>query len=404
MSKGALSGYKVLDLTHFIAGPYCTRLLAGYGAEVIKIEKPGAGDGARSLGPFVGDDPHQEKSLQFLYLNTGKKSITLNLKTASGIRIFKELVADADILVENFEPRVMPSLDLGYDVLSEINPKLVMTSITNFGQTGPYRDYKGAEIVEYALSGLMNITGELDREPLKMALEVTQYTGGQAAVIPTLAAVRQANSTGKGAHVDVSIMEYAVGITEWQIGLYQAIGYITERMGNSNLKGHPWGVFQCKNGWVVIATAGPSFKYLAEKTGIEELKDPKFLSQGARVLKYSGEIDAYLLPYLLDIDLEDWKENWVEYLNGQKGAAAGWIRDINDLVECPQLKDRRFYQTVGHPFHGKATYSTGPLRMGKTPWQVGRAPLLGEDNEEICGTRLSINKKEMATLRQGGTI
>ena len=163
MLAGALSGYKVLDVTHFIAGPYCTRLLAGYGAEVIKVEKPGSGDGSRRLGPFVGDDPHIEKSAQFLYLNTGKKSITLDLKTPAGVKIFKRLVKDADILVENFEPRVMSSLGLGYDTLSEINPKLVMTSISNFGQTGPYRDYKAAEIVEYALSGLMKMTGEPDR-------------------------------------------------------------------------------------------------------------------------------------------------------------------------------------------------------------------------------------------------
>ena len=141
MPKGALSGYKVLDVTHYIAGPYSTKLLAGYGAEVIKVEKPGTGDGARRLGSFVGDDPHIEKSELFLFLNTGKKSITLNLKTPIGVDIFKRLVKEADVVVENFEPPVMPSLGLGYDTLSEVNPRLVMTSISNFGQSGPYRDY-----------------------------------------------------------------------------------------------------------------------------------------------------------------------------------------------------------------------------------------------------------------------
>jgi len=403
MLAGALSGYKVLDVSHYIAGPYCTRLLAGYGAEVIKIEKPGDGDGARRLGPFVGDDPHLEKSAQFLYLNTGKKSITLNLKTRAGVKIFKALVKDADILVENFEPRVMPSLGLGYETLSAINPKLVMTSISNFGQTGPYRDYKAAEIVEYALSGLMKITGEPDREPLKLGLDVTQFTGGQGAVIPTLAAVRQANSTGQGKHVDISIMDYSVGIVEWQLALYQAINHITPRMGNSNQKGHPWGVFPCKDGWIVLATLGSGFKYVADMVGAEELKDPKYLSHGTRV-RVSDEIDVYLLPYLADLDLEDWKNNGFEFFNTKRGAAAGWIRGVDDLVDCPQLKSQHFYKTIGHPFHGKAVYSGGPVQMSKTPWLVGRAPLLGEDNEAIYGSYLNMNDKELATLRQSGTI
>ncbi len=403
MLAGALSGYKVLDVTHYIAGPYCTRLLAGYGAEVIKVEKPGSGDGSRRLGPFVGDDPHLEKSTQFLYLNTGKKSITLDLKTSAGVGIFMRLVEDADILVENFEPRVMLSLGLGYDTLSKINPKLVMTSISNFGQTGPYRDYKAAEIVEYALSGLMKMTGEPDREPLKVGLDITQYTGGQAAVIPTLAAVRQANSTGRGQHVDVSIMDYSVGIVEWQLALYQAIDHITPRMGNSNQKGHPWGVFPCKDGWVVIATLGPGFKHVADMVGVEELKDPKYLSHGARVF-LSDEIDVYLLPYIADLDLEEWKENGFEFFNTKRGAAAGWIRGIDDLMDCPQLNSQHFYKTIGHPLHGKAVYSGGPVQMSKTPWQVGRAPLLGEDNGTIYGSHLGINDKELATLRQNGTI
>lgn len=403
MQEGALAGYKVLDVSHYIAGPYCTRLLAGYGADVIKIEKPGHGDGARRLGPFVGDDPHDEKSLQFLYLNTGKKSITLNLKSAEGIRIFKELVADADILVESFEPRVMPSLGLGYDILSEINPKLVMTSISNFGQTGPYRDYKAAEIVEYALSGLMKMTGDPDREPLKLGLDVAQYTGGQAAVIPTLAAVRQANATGQGKHVDISIMDYSVGIVEWQLALYEAIGHVTPRMGNMNQKGHPWGVFFCKDGWVVLATLGSGFKHVVDMVGAEELKDPKYLSQGARVY-LRDEIDVYLLPYFADLSLDDWKENGFKFFNTKRGAAAGWIRGVDDLVDCPQLKSQHFYKTIGHPFHGKAVYSGGPVQFGRTPWQVGRAPLLGEDNKKIFCSQLGIPEKELTSLRQNGTI
>ena len=159
---------RVLDLSHHVAGPYCTKLLADFGAEVIKVERPG-GDPARSLPPFAGDEPHPERSLLFAYLNTNKKSVTLNLKTPTGRSLFERLLSDAHILVENFAPRVMPSLDIDYSALSVEHPSLVMVSISNFGQTGPYRDYKAADIVHYALGGMMYIFGSADREPLKHA-------------------------------------------------------------------------------------------------------------------------------------------------------------------------------------------------------------------------------------------
>ena len=193
MSEGALAGYRVLDVTHFVAGPYLTKLMADLGAEVIKIEKPRQGDGARRLGPFVGDEPDIEKSLPFLFYNTGKKSVTLNLKTVQGTEIFKEMVKHADIVVENFEPRVMPSLGLEYETLSQINPAIVVTSISNFGQDGPYRDYKATELIEYATSGLMYITGESDREPLKAGLDIAQVVAGQNALVPTLAVLYSRN-------------------------------------------------------------------------------------------------------------------------------------------------------------------------------------------------------------------
>ncbi len=158
MAPSALHGVKVLDLTHHIAGPYCTKLLADFGAQVIKIERPG-GDPARNMPPFFHDERHPEKSLPFLYLNTAKRSVTLNLKSTRGIHILRELAKDADILVENFSPRVMPSLGLDFPTLRELNPALVMVSISNFGQSGPYRDYKATDMVKYALGGLMYIFG-----------------------------------------------------------------------------------------------------------------------------------------------------------------------------------------------------------------------------------------------------
>ncbi|MEE8471140.1 MAG: CoA transferase, partial [Dehalococcoidia bacterium] len=181
MFEHALSDVKVLDLTWHIAGPYCTKLLADYGAEVIKVEKPGEGDPTRRMGPFFKDDPHSEKSGPFLHLNTNKKGITLNLKTATGKKILRELVADVDVLVESFRPRVMLGLGLDYPALEKINPGLVMVSISSFGQTGPYRDFKASEIVEYAMGGEMCSTGIADRDPLKIGGNVVQYQAGTTA-------------------------------------------------------------------------------------------------------------------------------------------------------------------------------------------------------------------------------
>src|SRR4030043_1673381 len=180
MLEQALSGVKIIDLTWYISGPYCAKLLADYGAEVIKVEKAGEGDPARRMGPFFKDDPHPEKSGLFLHLNTNKQGITLNLKTATGKKILKELVKDADILVENFRPHVMPGLGLDYETLKKVNPRLVMVSISSFGQTGPYREFKAAEIVEYAMGGEMYSTGIAGREPLKLGGNVGRNQGGTA--------------------------------------------------------------------------------------------------------------------------------------------------------------------------------------------------------------------------------
>ena len=191
MTERALEGVKVLDFTHHIAGPYCTKLLADFGADVVKIERPG-GDPARRMAPFHHDEADPEKSLVFAYLNTNKQSVTLNLKSEKGIQVLKSLVEESDVLVENFAPKVMPSLGLDFETLQRTNPSLVMTSISNFGQTGPYRDYKAADIVEYALGGLMYIFGAYDGGPLKHAFNQAQFKAGTDAAAATPGLIHQA--------------------------------------------------------------------------------------------------------------------------------------------------------------------------------------------------------------------
>ena len=197
-AAGFLEGLRVLDLGHWVAGPYSTRLMATQGAEVIKVERPGGGDPARRVGPYPDGVPDLNSGALHLYLNSSKKSVTLDIGTVTGRKILRELVEWAEVVVENFHPRVMASLGLGYESLRAEKSSLVMTSISNFGQTGPYRDYKAAEINLYAAGGLMHITGDPDREPLQMAARLAQYGAGQNAFAGTLSALWRRDSTGEG--------------------------------------------------------------------------------------------------------------------------------------------------------------------------------------------------------------
>src|SRR5699024_1804110 len=209
MRKKALSQLKVIDLSWNIAGPYCTKLLADSGAEVIKVEQPKIGDPSRQEGPFPNDEKNLEASGLFMYLNNNKKSITVDIKSELGQKVIKELVKDADILVENFDPRVMPSLGLSYKILKEINPKLIMTSISNFGQTGEYVDHLATDLVAQAMSGWVTSIGEVGREPVRAGgnLNLLEYIAGTFAGMNTLASVLGRRKSGKGKHIDVSITE-----------------------------------------------------------------------------------------------------------------------------------------------------------------------------------------------------
>src|SRR3989454_7995353 len=251
----ALDDLLVLDLTHYIAGPYCTKLLADYGARVIKIERPDGGDPCRRLGPFPDDVPHPEKSGLFLHLNTNKESVTLNLKLLRGRQLFMRLVAKADVVVENFHPRVMTALGLDYPCLRPVNTRLVMTSISNFGQTGPYRDWRAQDIVIYAMGGAMNLTGLPDREPLRLALNLMAYQGGNVAATATMTGVLGAGRLGTGQHIDVALCEVHAGCIDRRttslLG-YQYPGAPRNREESIGLGVYPVGVIPCQDGYIQV--------------------------------------------------------------------------------------------------------------------------------------------------------
>lgn len=400
MADQALSDFKVLDLTWHVAGPYCTKLLADYGADVIKIERPGDGDPTRRMGPFLNDEPHPEKSGFFLYLNTNKKSITLNLQSDAGKQIFKELVKDADVVVENFSPRVMPSLGLDYETLEKINPKLVMTSISNFGQTGPYRDFKAQEIVTIAMTGMMHAMGEPAREPLKYPGYQAQYNAALNAASGTLGALFGARRMGIGQQVDVCILEGLIYVSQPSLRWPKLTGEIPGRVGTSSVRFFR-GTFPCKDGYVMpFCTIPREWPRLCETVERPDLlENPGYRTAGDR-LAHRDEFEAIFLDWVLD------RTKHEAFLAGaEKGVCIGPVYTAADLVNDPHFRSREFFVDIDHPATGTVTYPGAPFKMSETPWQVRHpAPLLGQHNEEIYAQRLGYSKEDLVRLRERGII
>ena len=398
MTNGALAGVKVIDLTHHIAGPYATKLLADHGADVLKIERPG-GDPARRLPPFFHDEPHREKSLPFLYLNTNKRSITLNLKTDEGRGILMDLLADADALVENFAPRVMPSLGLDHETLLAHNPRLVCASVSNFGQTGPWRDYRATEIVEYALGGLMYIFGAYDREPLKHAMNQAQFKAGTNLASATLMALYHQRLTGQGQRVDVSIQESIASALRDVINNYTYLGAVRRRQPNHT--GDLTRLRAVSDGYVLPNPgigASLDWQILVDFLDAPELDDPKFDNASARLE------NAEELGEILDQIFATKQKQDIFYAAHQKRFIYGVIDSPPETMENPQIKARDYYVPLEHSDLGEITFPGAPFLMSGSPWDVqSAAPTLGQHNGEVLGA-LGYDSQQMAYLTASEVI
>ena len=422
---GLLAGVKVVDLTHYIAGPYCTKLLATLGAEVVKIERPGLGDPVRQLGPFAeplpassavqldapGVNVKGETGAWFLYLNTSKKSLALDLKSQPGRKIVLRLVKTADILVENFAPGVMDRLGLGYSQLQEVNPALVMSSISNYGQTGPYRDWKATELNLYAAGGLMNITGEPEQEPLKEGAPLVQLGAGQNAFVASMAALLYAEDSGQGQHIDISIAEYATNILENALMQYSYSGVEYSRVGNRGYGRAAWGIYPCQDGFVGII-AGPDQRWpqVALIMEREELADPRFASRQGRLI-HADEVDALMLPWLLEHDKVD-----IFKAGQEEGLGFAYVATMQDILEMEQLQERDYYVPLEHPVAGTFKYPGPPISPHlfehssnkssggmDSAWVYRRAPLLGEHNQELL-LELGYTPSEIEDLKAGSVL
>jgi crotonobetainyl-CoA:carnitine CoA-transferase CaiB-like acyl-CoA transferase len=397
MLEGALNGVKVLDLSEDIAGSFCARLLADYGADVLKLEPPG-GAALRRMGPFYHDDPHLEKSLFFLLLNLNKKGATLNLETSAGQTILKRLAQHVDVIVETYPPGYLTSLGLAYDDLRRLNPSLVMTSIAPFGQTGPYADYKGEEIVEYAMSMIMSISGLQGREPLKHGGFQAQYEGGLFGAGATAMALFAQQNTGQGEHVDVSITECVASTMMATQTIYPFIGGVqARRRAEGSMFENP---MPCQDGWIIVqAGGGATWEDLANFFEAPELLEPRFADRAQRA-QHSKEMDQIILDSIKN------KSKWELFPKAaQARMLFGIVQTPSELAECPQLESRNFYREVEHPVMGRLKVPAELFKFSETPYQLRRpAPTLGQHNREIYVEGLGYTQQEFCQLRQLNVI
>lgn len=397
----ALEGIRVLEVGRGLAAPYCTRNLAAFGAEVIKVEPPTQGDAFRQSGPFLDDTSHPETSAPFLYLNTGKKSITLDLESESGVETFKRLVEKVDVVVEDLPPGCMAEMGLSYESLKETNPGLVMASITGFGQSGPYRDYKSNSMISYAVTGLMYMNGEPDKEPLTGSGHIPEYEAAIHAYNAIVAALFWRDGTGEGQYIDVSVMETMAYFHEFAIVVWTHVGILNERAGNRHPVGiHPLSLYPCKDGYVSISVATPdqydNLMLLIERPDL--LDEPRYADRHDR-WNLADEFDEILLPWLMEHTADE-----IVLRAQELRIPSGRFNNCGQLMTDPQLSARDFWMHVEHPYAGRQTYPGAPFKMSETPYQLARAPLLGEHNEDIYTDELGLSREEMLRLKAAKVI
>jgi crotonobetainyl-CoA:carnitine CoA-transferase CaiB-like acyl-CoA transferase len=371
-----LAGLRVLEIGTFVSAPFCGKLFAGYGAEVIKVEPPG-GDIARAHGPFKGGVPNRETSALFLYLNTGKKSVTLDLRTAPGRDALLRLATTADVVIENYRPADLAALGLSYAELRTVNPRLTLVSITAYGQDGPYADYRSNNLAAFAMGGQMYITGTPEGGPLKNGGYQADYQGGLNAFSAATLAVLAAERDAEGQHVDVSVQQCMAPILEAGIPYYSYMGrWSPVRRGN--FMASTIGIYPCSDGYVGVHVMPRNWEPFLNAIGREDMRsDPRFATGAAR-LQHADDLMAELYITLAPVLKRELYQR-----AGEKRAPIAFVHTMKDVLESPQLNARGILTRIDHPVAGEAVYFGPPWWMGPGGWLTGRAPLLGEHTREV---------------------
>jgi crotonobetainyl-CoA:carnitine CoA-transferase CaiB-like acyl-CoA transferase len=407
MPDSALSDLRVIESAQGIAGPYCGKLFADLGAQVIKVEPP-AGDSSRRQGPFPDDLPHDEKSGLFLHLNTGKQSVTIDISVPSGQAVFRKLLANADVLIESDGPSRTSEWELSYEDVKSEFPNLVYVSVTPFGCTGPYKDYQANSLLAMAMSSIMYNTGDPDREPLATGGTPADYIAGIHAWIGALAAIAYCAKDGSGQHVDVSLVESALSADEYNAAMYAYQGAVRRRYYSRHIFVYPSDIFACQDGYVCViggAAGFPQRGITAEDGGASPMslllgdpeldKQPLFSSGQQRILNWR-EFDALIEPHLSSRPAKE----IVELAQALRMPFAA-VPSVKDLLEDEHLAARNFFQKVEHPEAGELVHTGVPFHMSETPPSIGRAPALGEHNETTL-SELGYSQEEQTILFEYG--
>ena len=393
---GPLAGIKVLDLTRVLAGPYTTMILSDLGAEVIKIEQPGIGDESRNFGPFKNGF-----SLYFMSVNRGKRSVTLNLKSERGKTIFKQLVKQSDILVENFRPGTMKKFGLDYEALAAEHPSLIYAACSGFGQTGPFAQQGAYDMIIQGMGGIISITGEPDGPPVRVGTSISDITAALFTTIGILSALHHRNNTGKGQLVDVAMLDSLVAVLENAIVRYFATDEIPKPLGSRHPAITPFEAFESADGHVIIAIGNDVLwaKFCEHVDRKNLISDPRFSSNAERTANHSE-----LFPILSEIMRQRTTDEWIDALE-KIGVPCGPINTIDKVVNHPQVKAREMITQVVHQVTGAVEVPGVPIKLSDTPGDVDApAPGLGEHTDEILTDMLKMSSDEMEQLRQEGII
>lgn len=393
---GVLQGIRVLDLTRVLAGPFCTLQLADMGAEVIKIERPQFGDDTHFFGPFKNG-----ASGYFIMLNRGKKGITLDFKKPQAVEIFKEMVKQADVVVENFKPGVMDKLGIGYEELKKINPRIIYAAISGFGQYGPYWERPGYDILAQAMGGLMSITGFPDNPPTRVGSSVGDLSAGMYGALAIMMALFSREKTGKGQLVDVALMDSIFSFCETNVVRYTVGGIIPGRVGSRHPLSAPFDIYQAKDGYVVIAVANESLMAkLFKLMGKAELhQDPRFETDAKRS-EHDQELKVVIEAWLADYTVEQ----AVAAMLAQ-GVPSSPVFTIPQVCNDPHLAAREMLVEIEHPVAGKVLIPGNPMKLSETPAAVsGTAPTLGQHNREVLASLLGYDADRVTKLERSGII
>ena len=404
MASKALKGLKVLEFGDSIAVPYCAKIFADLGAEVIKIENPKGGDSTRHLGPFPNDNPNLEMSGLFLSLNTSKLGMTLDVFSEQGRKIFLELLKTTDVLIENNPPHKMKHFNLSYEFLKTINSQVIVTSVTPFGWSGPYSHFKGADINVLAFAGVSNAVGDPEQPPLTLPLGQGEYQAGLSAAAGTLLAVLARNVTGRGQHVDIASFQVWATIHQGAAATtFMYIGSTAGRKGRTRGDLYPYTLLRCKDGYIcLIAREGRQWKrFLVEVMEREDIaSNPKYRDRRVVGEQLHQEMDALLSPWFLERTKSE-----IFKLCQAHAVPFAPVLDIAEVVNHEHLRAREFFQEVTHPVAGKVLYPGAPYKFSETPWQIGSsAPTLGQDTANILKTHLNFSNTEILRLYSQGTI